>query len=553
MDSFNIFCTLLGGLGIFYFGMKSSSEVFQVEFGEFIQKSMDSLSKNKIVILTTGTMLSSLAQSSQVVILTTLGLVNGGLMPLTTSLIIVLGANLGTTIMGHILAIPLDKLSLLLVGTSFIPTLFSNSHQIKQIGKMIFSIGLLFLGLQIISLGLEELSELPTVVHSINYFNSGTPFKSFLALLIGLLSTILLQSSVASIGILMTMASAGIIPPNLSLLLVIGINIGATIPPLLSSLEGLTNTRRVALGNFIFNGILGLIGYILIVLHIGFIHQFFNYTTNSSSPAFSVALAHTSFNLAMILIFLPFIEKLAQFLRTIIPQSKVKEIESSDLFSNDNIDDILPAMALYQINKEIKNFRNLVLEMFRLTDRYLGETVLDAKTFYKIKDFEKKTDSIQKEIANFSRKLSQHRLAPEQSLDIQRIVLMARELEIIADNLEKVAIIKTRFHHTIPSNHNVMDEILVYSKEVMSYFEEMIGVFDEELSKEQVQQFYKKAQNLKIEADTILEDYLQGMEKDEYHPIRDRFFSDITTSLRKIRSNTFSIIQSLGEKNEDRG
>jgi phosphate:Na+ symporter len=151
MDTFKIIYTLLGGLGIFFFGMKQMSEALQQSAGDLIPKVINSLTTNRILAVTVGMIVTMIVQSSSVTTVMVVGFVNAGLMQLTQAIGVILGSNIGTTITGWIISIKVGKYGLLLIGLGIFPVLFSKNTKLQNIGKVFFGVGMIFMGLQLMS------------------------------------------------------------------------------------------------------------------------------------------------------------------------------------------------------------------------------------------------------------------------------------------------------------------------------------------------------------------------------------------------------------------
>src|SRR5690606_11564436 len=171
MEVFTIIYSLLGGLGIFFFGMKFMSDGVQAVAGDVIRKIINSITSNRFMAVGVGLIVTCIVQSSSVTSVMTVGFVNAGLMNLTQAIGVIFGANIGTTITGWIISIQVDKYGLLLVGIGFIPALFSKSDKFQHIGRALLGVGLVFIGLKTMSAAFVPLRDNPAFLDSIAYFS----------------------------------------------------------------------------------------------------------------------------------------------------------------------------------------------------------------------------------------------------------------------------------------------------------------------------------------------------------------------------------------------
>ena len=549
---FELLCTLMGGLGIFYFGLKSVSGVMQNLGGSFIQRSISSLQKNRLKGFIIGLVTTIIVQNSSMIVMTVIGLSNIGLMPLMISLSTILGANIGTTLLGYIFSMPISNLNLLFLGVGFIPTLFSNSKNWKLIGKILFGIGMIFLGLQIMTHGLDHFKISPLFAE-IMRSSSQDPYKRYLiTIIVGILCTIILQASTAMLGITILLGKTGILNFETCWALVLGANIGTTLIPSFTSLSGNTKGQKVAFGHFIFNFSFAILFSFYIPEFTELVNRILpqdaNYLSEKNYRPYlglHLAVAHTLFNLVMAIFFLPFLRSVENFLSKGFPIENQRA--HKDLISVTDLDDILPTMTLLQTQKELKKLKNILDEMFIKTNDYLQMRDLSAKHFYSIKELQITSETVQKEITNFTCKLMEHQLTTEQSSQTHMIVRIAFEFESVVDCLVRMAVYKTRFHKIINTEDPTILKLFSFFSDVIYYFEQTTKNIEFPENNFDWSFILKKSKELKIIADSIRDQHIEEAIANQYNPLKDRTYSDLTMSLRKIRGHIFNIGQSLEE------
>lgn len=554
MEAFSIIYTLLGGLGIFFFGMKFMSDGMQAIAGDAIRKIINSLTSNRFLAVGIGLLVTCLVQSSSVTSVMTVGFVNAGLMSLTQAIGVIFGANIGTTITGWIISIQVDKYGLLLVAIGFVPALFAKSDRWQNIGRAILGIGLIFMGLKIMSGAFVPLRESEAFLESIAYF-SGEHYGAYLAsILMGCLLTMVVQSSSAMLGITMAMASTGVIPFTTAICLVLGENIGTTITALLASVGGNVNARRAARAHASFN----LFGVFIMMLWLPYFFELVDsliprdprfIAADGSRPyvAQHIALAHTLFNVTATLCFIPFVNQLAAFVTRITPDKVFKE--QSHLLVLGDPGNMLPAASIAQAESELKKMREIVQRMYRLNRDFWEKSEYDPKMLAKIVDYERIIDNIYKEITVFLCYVMEKPLSHQQSEQVQSLIRISDEMESVADYVERLAYYRDRFKN----DENLVGES---REEFFNFFDEAFGFFDlvsfglvdsEEIDMAKIE---AKSHELQLWADSMREKHLDRISKGAYLPVTALTYSDMVVALRKVRAHSFLMAAAINNLNQ---
>jgi len=211
--------------------------------GDMIKNVVNSLTTHRVAAVMVGTLVTMIVQSSSVTTVMVVGFVNAGLMSLVQAIGVIFGANIGTTITGWIISIKVGKYGLLLIGMGIFPALFAKTNKWRQLGRIFFSVGMIFFGLQIMSGAFKPLRSMPEFLDSISYF-SGQHYGAYIAcVIVGCFLTMIIQSSSAMLGITIAMATSGVITYHTAAALVLGENIGTTVTALLASIGGNVNAR----------------------------------------------------------------------------------------------------------------------------------------------------------------------------------------------------------------------------------------------------------------------------------------------------------------------
>lgn len=548
IDWFQMFYTVLGGLGVFFYGMKGMSDGLQAMAGDVIKKVINTLTTNRFFAVIVGTLVTMIVQSSSVTTVMVVGFVNAGLMNLTQAIGVIFGANIGTTITGWIISINVGKYGLLLIGMGIFPMLFSRRDNWKQIGKILFSIGLIFFGLELMSGAFKPLRNSPDFTSFLGYFAEPS-YLSYLACIgVGCALTMIIQSSSAMLGITIALASSGVIPFQTAMALVLGENIGTTITAILASIGGNVNARRAARAHALFNVIGVMIIFSLFPFYVQFIEWLIpgvaDYVTadgDRPNIAVHIATGHSAFNIIATICWLPFINLLAKLVTKITPDREVKEQHHLVVLGNPA--DMLPAMALIQVNKEVEKFYNIVGRMFNVTKAYLNSESNDAKLLSKIKDYEQITDNIQKEISLFACRLMERPLTAAESKKAQVLVQMSDDLESIGDYLEKLAFFKNRFSKEATLQGGSKERLLSLLDNIESFYQDVTKAFN--IDHVDTTILKRRSETVRLIGEEIREKHIESMGQGEFTPLTSLTYADMIDALKKTRGHIYNIVKAM--------
>lgn len=355
---------LLAGVGVFIVGMNFMGEALEKSAGSGMKKMLERISNNRISGLGIGAGVTAIIQSSSATSVMVIGLVNAGVMTLMQATPILLGAKIGTTVTGLLVALKNDyfNMAMYILAFSGVMMGFSKKEKVKLAGLLCSGLGLIFVGLNVMSS--EDAFRNPLVMDMFKHASSSVDFP-ILLVIIGVIFTALIQSSSAATGVIITMVGTGVLPLGQALFLVIGANVGTCVTALLAAVGGNTNAKRVALIHLTFNAVGAVLFTALVWVFkdeaVAFLHSVFPSDTDTMSLQMRVSLFHVIFNVVNSLLFLPIVEHLVNFSRRVI---KDKNVEDNTL-SLKYVDDRLlatPQIALMQVKKEMDYMVSLVEE-----------------------------------------------------------------------------------------------------------------------------------------------------------------------------------------------
>jgi len=246
IEPFKMGYTAIGGLGIFILGMKYLSDSLQMLSGGLIRKAISSVTTNRFLAVLVGLFVTTFVQSSSITTVMVVGLTNAGLMHLTQAIGVILGANIGTTITGWILAVKIGKYGLLLIAVGVFPMLFSKNDRISASAKVMVALGLIFFGLEIMSGAFKPLRSDESFMNLMLSLDAQSLLSILGCVAIGCAMTMIIQSSSAMLGITIALATTGAIPLATAVALVMGENIGTTITAQFAAIGGTITARRAA-------------------------------------------------------------------------------------------------------------------------------------------------------------------------------------------------------------------------------------------------------------------------------------------------------------------
>ena len=290
--SINYFIELLGGLALFLYGMAMMSKGLELAAGDKLRVIIEKMTSNFFKAILVGIIVTGIIQSSSATTVMVVGFVNAGLMNIYQAVGIIMGANIGTTITGQLVALNISTIAPIIAFVGFVLNTFSKRERKTFLGQAIMGLGFLFMGMDFMSTAMEPLRDYPGFVTLMTKFQN-----PLLGVLAGTIITAIIQSSSASLGILQAIANQGVIPLKSSMYIVFGFNIGTCITSVLSALGSSKNAKRTALAHVLFN-IIGTIIFIILAMFVPIDEIVLRHSRDL--PAAQIANLHTLFNLCLL-------------------------------------------------------------------------------------------------------------------------------------------------------------------------------------------------------------------------------------------------------------
>jgi len=553
IEPFKMGYTAIGGLGIFILGMKYLSDSLQSLSGDLIRRAISSVTTNRFLAVFVGLAVTCFVQSSSITTVMVVGLVNASLMTLTQAIGVILGANIGTTITGWILAVKVGKYGLLLVAIGIFPMLFSKNDRVSAIAKILVALGLIFFGLQIMSGAFKPLRSDEGFMSLMLTLDAQTLLSILGCVAIGCVMTMIIQSSSAMLGITIALASTGAIPLYTAVALVMGENIGTTITAQFAAIGGNVTSRRAAMAHTIFN-VLGVVIIISIFsLYVGMIERFVPgdsmfANADGSFPyiAAHIAMAHTFFNVTATLVMLPFLNYLARLVIKILPDKK-GEIEGGLKYIG--APGTIPvAMGIPMIYEELRKMKDKVQEALQNSRDHTDRKLKGRDNVYRqLKRLEEETDVMQHEITTFTVTLMQAGgVSNEQSDRAYSFVRAADELESIADYATNFSSYMKRLDkHDLDFSEEAWKDLLNYYQEVTDFFQLVCEAFQDDELTSSTREIYSEATRLNDLGDQVRKGHLERMKAGSCSALPALTFSDMAVALRRVKNHTVNLHEAL--------
>ncbi|WP_294777940.1 Na/Pi cotransporter family protein [uncultured Eubacterium sp.] len=422
--------SLLGGLGLFLFGMKYMSDGLNQVAGKKMKNLLEKLTRNRFKGFLLGVLVTAVIQSSSATTVMLMGFLNAGIMDLAQATGVIIGANIGTTITAVLIAIDVSAIAPFCIFIGTVMALFSKKQTQKFVGQIILGFGVLFFGLKYMS-GPEAMGVLKTSAAFQTFITKAN--NPFLGLLIGFIMCSVLQSSSASIGVLqaLAMTSASLMPMKFAIYLIIGINVGSAMPLFLSAIGAKTNAKRAAVIYFIFDFV-GMLIFTPIAL---IFPQYTEWITSlSDNGSVQVAIAHIIFKVVTAFVLLPFIKWIVK-LSEIIIKPKEHDTKLRFEFIDKKISDN-PVSTALQIGSEVERMARLVRHNFVIACE--GFLVMDDSKKRELSENEELINWLNHSISDFMITVTSKEITGDVSEYIGKLFHVITDLERIGDHAENI-------------------------------------------------------------------------------------------------------------------
>ena len=534
MDTIKIIIQLMGGLGLFIYGMKLMGDGLENAAGEGLKSILEKVTSNRLMGVGIGAIVTAVIQSSSATTVMVVGFVNAGLMSLAQAAGVIMGANIGTTITAQLVAFKLDQIAPLFVFIGAIMVLFSRAKKRREIGNIILGFGILFTGMGIMSGAMKPLASSPIFSDMLVAIGDNW----FIGIIAGAAITALLQSSSATTGILIALATTGTIDIHLALPIVFGCNIGTCVTAIIASIGTNKTAHKAALLHLIFN----ITGTVLFLPFLGVIAEFVSYTS-AGDVSRQIANAHTVFNVANTIILLPFTKYIIVFINKVIPGED--EIEKAGpKYIDDRVLET-PVIAAGQVIKETIRMANKAKENVELSMKAFVNN--DEALIKKVYENEKIINILEESITTYLVKLAKCELSDKEKGIVASTFHIVIDIERIGDHADNIADLAA----------DKINKKLQYSKEAIGELYEVYNSTIEALNIAidcYVNRDIDKARSIVVIEDRIdayqrnyREKHIERLYEGKCNAFAGAIFLDLISAFERIGDHSTNIAESVME------
>lgn len=532
----SLLLTLMGGLGLFLFGMNFMSQGLQKAAGAKLRSVLTAISKNKYIAVLFGALFTAIIQSSGATTVMVVTFVNAGLMELTQAIGIIFGANIGTTITAQLVSFNLTAIAPVILFVGVVMFLFLKKPIFKKSGEVVIGFGALFMGISMMSGAMSQLNQYPAVINTLARLTNPV-----LAILVGLVITVIVQSSSVTVSILLLMAGQGLVTLPICFYFILGCNIGSCTPAVMAAMDAKKDAKRAALIHVLFN----VFGMIIISIILIFAMEPFTAFIQAVSGADmkrSVANTDTIYKVFQTLIFLPLTNQFIKLVNMLVPGDDVKHegfslqyISKSTVFS--------PTAAIVEAMQEISRMGRKAEQNLQLAIEGFFDG--DQSKIDQVYATEKYIDYLSHEITDYLVDVNQRQLPVSDSLKIGGLFHVVNDIERIGDHAENIA----------DSAMRMKEENITFSKKATKEIQDMFARDRQilacalEMFENEDRSHMKEIRAIEEEVDQMEIDlqnsHIRRMAKGKCSPESGLIFTDLVTGLERVADHATNIAFAL--------
>jgi len=542
---------LIGGLGIFLLGMKYMQQGLQVIAGSRIRRMISVVTSNRFLAVGIGLFVTTLVQSSSVTSVMVIGLVNSELMALTEAIGVIIGANIGTTITGWILALKIGQYGLPLLGMASFGWLFLKGEKLRYSALSALGIGMVFFGLEIMKDGLGPVKDLPDFAALFQMFEATDYAGVLKSALVGCVVTLIVQSSSATLGMTIALANTGVVDFQTAGALVLGTNIGTTITALLASLGADDiNAKRTAYFHIFFNvtGVAAVTALFLPV-YLPFIENVVirgvdpnMQTAGGTFPYMTAAIAavHTVFNVVTALLFIPVITPIASALERLVKPKPTEEKAHLTHLGFHLVSS--PLAAIEQSRHEIQRTDQHVRDMLDdlrtvITDDSIGGDVID-----KVFERERIIDEVQIEVTRFLTDLLSEDLSHKVANEARSQLRLADEFESVSDYVSNVLKLYLRLREAgVDLSVPQQEELLGLHDLIAGYYDRVHEGLGATTPDEYLPNIHRNSREITDEIRDLRDRHWNRLSEETVDPLISTTYMDIANAYRRMKDHLLNI------------
>lgn len=528
---------LMGGLGLFLYGMKLMSDGLEKAAGAKMRSVLEFFTKTPLRGILVGTLFTAIIQSSSASTVMVVSFVNSGLMNLYQAAGVIMGANIGTTVTSQLISFNLSALAPAIVMIGVVMLMFCKKKKIQQVGGVLLGFGILFMGLTTMSSSMSVLKTSPEVVEIMGSLKS-----HILAVLVGFVVTTVLQSSSATVGIVLLLANQGLLDIRICFFIIMGCNIGSCVSALLASLSGKAIAKRAALIHLFFNIIGTAIIYIVLSVALEPITAFIT-TISSGNPGREVANAHSLIKIAEVVMLAPFSKYIVKLTGFFVRTEEKKEGDQLTLSFIGEKSVFSPTTAVFDATREMERMGKLAIA--NLQRSMEGLLTLDEEKIAEVYNVEKQIDFLNHEITNYLVKINQISLPSDDAKSIGGLFHVVNDIERIGDHAENIAdAAKSRIERQVNFSDQAKRELSEMLDRVIKITTYALDMFSTN-NQEHMQEILELEDSVDEMERALQESHVQRLTQGVCTASAGMMFSDIISGLERVSDHATNIAFSL--------
>lgn len=531
--------SLFGGLGMFLYGMKLMSEGLEKAAGAKMRSILEFFTKNRFIGMVVGIIFTAIIQSSNATTVMVVGFVNSGLMNLMQASGVILGANIGTTVTGQLIAFNLSDIAPLIVIIGVIMVMFFKKENVKKIGEVILGFGILFVGLSTMGESMTAVKDSPTILNFLSSLSN-----PFAAILVGFCITAVLQSSSATVGIILLMVSQGLLELQICPFMILGCNIGACVSAMVAGLSGKKDAKRAALIHFLFNVIGSTIMFIILMIALDPLMDGLLYISGGNLGR-AVANIHTLMKVFEVVIMFPFMGWIVKLTYKIVPGKDASLEDEFELVYIGNKSIISSATAVLDGIHEIERMGKIAI--YNLKAGMEALCTLNEEKVEEVYKNEAYIDFLNRQITDYLVRVNKSDLPLADAELMGGLFHVVNDIERIGDHAENFAdSAKDRIEHGVEFSDKAKKQLKDMTDETVQILEYALDMFTNR-NKQHMQEILDLEDDIDAKEKKFQQSHVKRLTKNKCTPEAGMLFSDTISGLERVADHATNIAFAIME------
>ncbi|MDD6327587.1 MAG: Na/Pi cotransporter family protein [Eubacteriales bacterium] len=535
---------LMGGLGMFMFGMTFMSHGIEKVAGNKLRAILEAFTRNRFLGLVVGLFFTAVIQSSSAATVMVVSFVNSGLMQLTEACGIILGANIGTTVTAMLVAFRLSTIAPIFVFAGAIMMNFIKKPIVNKSGEIVLGFGVLFVGISTMSAAMAELREIPEVIDLLANFTNPV-----LGVLLGLVITSVVQSSSVTVSILVVMSAQGLVDLRICMFVILGCNIGACTSAVLAAFGGTKNAKRSALIHLLFNIFGTILMFILLMLFSSQIQDIIRFVSGGGNDpgtlGRNIAWSHFLFKVFQVIVFYPFMDLIIKLTYMLVPGEDKEGSEKNFILQYIGTPNPNPTVAAYLAVQEMERMANMTYENLNLAVKSLFTR--KEKDLQQVQDTEEYIDFLDEKISDYLIEINQDTLPIADSKLLSAYFHVVNGIESIGDHAERIAELVPQLKENditfSDKSEKELSEMMLKINEILELSLAMFVTGDPS----QVKKLYELENEIDVLERKLQTKHIQRLNKGKCSAHAGIYFSDIVSVLERISDHATNVALSVIE------